>query len=133
MSIAEARRSMKEAESVAKSTELAFIFIPLSLAASLFSMQIKELKNEPPFAYFFGTAVGMICFAYAVRGIVGACFPILGLHSNFRWDSSNPLGIPLETRARRWVCGHDSNHCCATGPGTAAFCWFPASKGHEAA
>lgn len=69
MSIMEARRSMEEAESVSKLTELAFIFIPLSFAASLFSMQVDVLKSTDgvPIRYFIITAISLITFAYATR------------------------------------------------------------------
>ncbi|KAL8640669.1 MAG: hypothetical protein Q9226_008721 [Calogaya cf. arnoldii] len=43
MSLIESKRGISEAESVTKLTELAFFFIPLTFAASLFSMQVKEL------------------------------------------------------------------------------------------
>lgn len=69
MSIMEARRSMEEAESVSKLTELAFIFIPLSFTASLFSMQVDVLHSSEgvPFKYFLITATSLIAFAYATR------------------------------------------------------------------
>ncbi|KAE9985567.1 hypothetical protein EG328_007233 [Venturia inaequalis] len=69
MSIMEARRSMEEAESVSKLTELAFIFIPLSFAASLFSMQVDVMHSSEgvPFKYFLITATSLIAFAYATR------------------------------------------------------------------
>lgn len=69
MSIMEARRSMEEAESVSKLTELAFLFIPLSFAASLFSMQVDVLKSDGgvPLTYFLLTAGCLIGFAYATR------------------------------------------------------------------
>ena len=40
MSLIESRRAISEAESVTKLTELAFLFIPLSFAASFFSMPL---------------------------------------------------------------------------------------------
>jgi hypothetical protein len=67
LQIAEARRSIEEAESIAKLTELAFIFIPLTFAASLFSMQVKELQPAPPVWFFIATAVAFIGFAYVIR------------------------------------------------------------------
>jgi hypothetical protein len=41
MSIIESKNAIAQAESISKLTELAFIFIPLSFASSLFGMQIK--------------------------------------------------------------------------------------------
>ncbi|RAR04102.1 mg2+ transporter -like zinc transport protein [Stemphylium lycopersici] len=43
--IVDSRRSIAEAESISKLTELAFVFIPLSFVASLFSMEIRELDG----------------------------------------------------------------------------------------
>ncbi|TID15696.1 hypothetical protein E6O75_ATG08024 [Venturia nashicola] len=69
MSIMGARRSMEEAESVSKLTELAFLFISLSFAASLFSMQVDVLQSDDgiPFKYFIITAISLITFAFATR------------------------------------------------------------------
>jgi hypothetical protein len=70
LQIAEARRSIAEAESVAKLTELAFLFIPLTFAAGLFSMQVKELDPAPPVSYFIGTSIAVISFSYIMRLVV---------------------------------------------------------------
>lgn len=48
MQFTESRRSINEAKTVTKLTELAFIFIPLSFTCSLFSMQITELSGGVP-------------------------------------------------------------------------------------
>lgn len=52
MQIAHIRRGIVETESVSKLTGFAFVFIPLSICASLFSMQIHELEGGVP-AYTF--------------------------------------------------------------------------------
>lgn len=65
--IAEARRSIQEAESVTKLTDLNFLFIPLTFAASLFSMQVRELQSAPPASYFVATALAFVAFAYLIR------------------------------------------------------------------
>ena len=67
LQIADARRSIEEAENVARLTEIAFIFIPVTLAASLFSMQIKELESPAPVGYFIATSLSLILLAYMVR------------------------------------------------------------------
>lgn len=43
VSIVEAQKAMAEAERLAKLTELAFLFIPLSFSTSIFGMQVKVL------------------------------------------------------------------------------------------
>ncbi|KAJ4369381.1 hypothetical protein N0V86_009213 [Didymella sp. IMI 355093] len=67
MQIVDSRRSIAEAESVSKLTELAFVFIPLSFVASLFSMQVHELDGGVPIYTFALVAIGFVLVAYAVR------------------------------------------------------------------
>lgn len=61
------RRSIAEAESVSKLTELAFIFIPLSFVASLFSMQVDELNEGVSLYVFVLVAMAFVFIAYAIR------------------------------------------------------------------
>jgi hypothetical protein len=67
MQIVDSRRSIAEAESVSKLTELAFVFIPLSFVASLFSMQVRELGDGVPIYTFVLTAMATVFIAYAMR------------------------------------------------------------------
>ncbi|KAJ4300999.1 hypothetical protein N0V90_003088 [Kalmusia sp. IMI 367209] len=67
MQIVDSRRSISEAESVSKLTELAFVFIPLSFVASLFSMQVHELDGGVPAYKFVVVAIAFVLAAYAVR------------------------------------------------------------------
>jgi hypothetical protein len=67
MALLDSSRSIAEARTVAKLTELAFAFIPLTFACSIFSMQIRELQNGAPFWAFLVTAVAMGMITYAVR------------------------------------------------------------------
>ncbi|KAF2112533.1 hypothetical protein BDV96DRAFT_579863 [Lophiotrema nucula] len=67
MSLLESKRSIKEAESVTRLTELAFIFIPLTFVSSLFSMQIQELSNGVPLRTFIIAAVVAIFVLYGTR------------------------------------------------------------------
>ena len=67
MQIADSRRGIAEAESVSKLTELAFVFIPLSFVASLFSMQVHELDGGVPLYQFVLVATGLVIGAYTVR------------------------------------------------------------------
>nr|POE72059.1 hypothetical protein CFP56_11935 [Quercus suber] len=102
MQFAESRRSINEAKTVTKLTELAFLFVPLSFTCSLFSMQINELAGGVPVWYvaclellpfeysrcllmlyeyrtFVVTALGIAILAYVFR---------LVLTSEFIADSS---------------------------------------------
>lgn len=72
MQFNESRRSMNETQTVTRLTELAFMFIPLSFCASLFSMSIHELDNGVPVWVFVITALAMVSIAYGVRLLVGS-------------------------------------------------------------
>lgn len=67
MQVVHNQRNIAETESVSKLTELAFIFIPLSFAASLFSMQVNELAGGVPLYSFAIVAIGFVSMAYVVR------------------------------------------------------------------
>lgn len=68
LSILESKRGIAEAEGVAKLTELAFIFIPLTFSASLFSMQVRELQESmPTLTGFVGVCFLFLCLSYGVR------------------------------------------------------------------
>jgi hypothetical protein len=67
MQIVDSRRSIAEAESISKLTELAFVFVPLSFVASLFSMQVKELEHAAPAYIFVLVSLAFVFVAYALR------------------------------------------------------------------
>jgi len=67
ISLLDSRRSIAEAESVSKLTELAFIFIPLTFAASLFSIQVDQLQGGVPLSSFVITCVITLSVAYGAR------------------------------------------------------------------
>lgn len=71
MSIVESKRGIAQAESVTKVTELAFVFIPLTFSASIFSMQVKEIsKKEVSLRAFFIVAIVSTTSSYALRLII---------------------------------------------------------------
>ncbi|KAF2461440.1 hypothetical protein BDY21DRAFT_86528 [Lineolata rhizophorae] len=74
--ILDSRRSIAEAESVGKLTELAFIFIPVSFAASVFGMNIKELESGAPLYQFVVVALAFIFLAYFLRLIIWSSWVI---------------------------------------------------------
>ncbi|KAL3461996.1 hypothetical protein BJX64DRAFT_149364 [Aspergillus heterothallicus] len=63
----ENHRAISEAESITRLTELAFLFIPLTFAASLFSMQIQELSRPAPVTYFVAFALSLSAVTYSFR------------------------------------------------------------------
>ncbi|KAL8691705.1 MAG: hypothetical protein Q9224_004114 [Gallowayella concinna] len=71
MSLIESKRGISEAESVTKLTELAFFFIPLTFAASLFSMQIKELDaSTTSVGVFLAVATTITLCSYTLRLVI---------------------------------------------------------------
>ncbi|KAJ6003167.1 Mg2+ transporter protein CorA-like/Zinc transport protein ZntB [Penicillium sp. IBT 35674x] len=67
MGLLESRRSIDEAHAVTRLTELAFIFIPLSFATSVFGMQIEPFANPVPIWNFFVVAISVTAFSYLMR------------------------------------------------------------------
>lgn len=70
LAILDSRRSIAEAESVGKLTELAFIFIPITFAASVFSMQVEELQNAVPLRSFIIACIITLACSYGLRLLV---------------------------------------------------------------
>lgn len=71
MSVVESKRGTAEAESVTKLTQLAFLFIPLTFSASIFSMQVKELDaSRKSIAAFFILAIIITTASYALRLLI---------------------------------------------------------------
>lgn len=79
----ESRRSITETKTVTKLTELAFLFIPLSFTASLFSMSIQELDTSVPVWTFIATSLGMAALAYGVRLMLTSEYLAKSLHGAF--------------------------------------------------
>ncbi|KAL3419100.1 hypothetical protein PVAG01_09322 [Phlyctema vagabunda] len=52
----DAQKGIVQANQVASLTRLAFVFIPLSLMAAIFGMNVEEMKDNPPIWLFFATA-----------------------------------------------------------------------------
>ena len=63
--ISDSHRSIAEAETVTRLTELAFLFIPLSLATSIFGMQI--IDGSTPASKYIAVVVALTSAAYLLR------------------------------------------------------------------
>lgn len=101
MQIVDSRRSIAEAESVSKLTELAFVFIPLSFVASLFSMQVKELSDGVPLYVFTLAAIATVFVAYAMRLSIRSSRLIeykTQILSQIHAESHVPHNQPIPTR-----------------------------------
>lgn len=70
MSLLDSKRSIAEAHAIARLTELAFIFIPLSFAATVFGMQIESFAEPAPNGMFFLVAIVAISFSYLMRAFM---------------------------------------------------------------
>lgn len=101
MQVLHSQRSIEETGSVTKLTELAFVFIPLSFVASLFSMQVHELDGGAPLYSFVLVALGFVLAAYAIRlAIRNVAFKALrdDLFLHIREDSRLQNSEPIPTR-----------------------------------
>lgn len=70
MALLDSKRSIAEARTMARLTELAFVFIPLTFACSGFSMQIRELDGGVPLWAFVIAAISLGILTYTVRVIL---------------------------------------------------------------
>ncbi|KAF2815947.1 uncharacterized protein BDZ99DRAFT_493876 [Mytilinidion resinicola] len=107
ISIIESRRGIAAAESVTKVTELAFVFVPLSFSAGIFSMQIKEMRNGAPLYAFVVAATVVVVLSYSVRLIVRSRATVRiidGAFAGIRKDAGLLPGDNVPTRAALlWV------------------------------
>jgi len=100
MSIIESRRGIAEAESVSKLTELAFIFIPISFAASVFGMQFKEFQIPPPIYAFVIAALVALGISYSIRLSIRSVVVVKGkgaLLNATRQYANITNGVPVPT------------------------------------
>lgn len=70
MSLLDSKRSIQEAQSVTKLTELAFLFIPATFGASIFGMQVDVFENRAPLWVFFMLIIILTTLAYTFRLII---------------------------------------------------------------
>lgn len=70
MSLLESKRSIAEAKSIAKLTELAFLFIPLTFSATLFGMQVEQFNDRAPLSTFIAVALATTTISYGIRLLI---------------------------------------------------------------
>lgn len=94
MSMIESEKAIREAESVGRLTELAFFFIPITLAAGIFGMNIREFSNPEPSVWMFVvTSIAALRVAY---------FVLYGWFTKLIWlGMLGPLTRSIETFVRR--------------------------------
>jgi hypothetical protein len=82
MSLLDSSRGITEARTMARLTELAFVFIPLTFASSLFSMQVIGLEAGISLWIFVLTAMALGVLTYATRSLLQSdVLRVLGLLS----------------------------------------------------
>lgn len=102
MGLFESRRSIAEAETVTKLTELAFVFIPLTFCCGLFSMQVNELQKGVPLRTFIITAIIVFVICYGARIIMRSSIIVESMQSaqESLWAAGKMKpGSPIPTRS----------------------------------
>ncbi|KFY76056.1 hypothetical protein V498_09774 [Pseudogymnoascus sp. VKM F-4517 (FW-2822)] len=100
----ESRKSIEEAVSVKRLSQLAYLFLPLTFTSSLFSMNIRELKDNPISAFII-TAIIMTLLSLVLWWILGiyrriaASFPIVSryVRTLARFALNSPIQALLLT------------------------------------
>ena len=108
MSLVESKRGIAEAESVTKLTELAFLFIPLTFSASVFSMQVKELNAATvSLGDFFIVAVVITISSYILRLFIRSPSVLRywkRCKDEIRTSTNTPASAPIPTSSFiKWV------------------------------
>ncbi|KAK6338468.1 hypothetical protein TWF730_002531 [Orbilia blumenaviensis] len=89
-SINEAKQSIAQSESVNKLTRLAFVFVPLTFAASLFGMNIREWQADDKIPKLKSFIIVSVAIAFTTMLVAG----VSGLISKFmrrKWENSKTL------------------------------------------
>jgi Mg2+ and Co2+ transporter CorA len=101
MGLLDSRRSISEAQAVSRLTELAFVFVPLSFATSVFGMQVKPLADPVPLRSFFIVAIVVTTFAYLMRATMRSQWlgylKTLMRHDVRRYAKSHSLPVPTQS------------------------------------
>ena len=92
--ISDSHRSIAEAETVTRLTELAFLFIPLSFATSIFGMQL--ISGTTLATTYIAVAAGLTSGAYVLRFIIHRTTE---QRSNFRRSISDKITTYAKLRA----------------------------------
>ena len=122
MALLDSRRSIAEAHAITKLTELAFFFIPLTFAATLFGMQVEQLATPAPISTFFALGIGFVAFSYLVRLVIRSAW-LRSLTKAYKesiavyaQNKRKPLkqGYVPSSMFLRWI-GHVTAHEVAVG------------------
>ncbi|KAK3986832.1 hypothetical protein QBC44DRAFT_132579 [Cladorrhinum sp. PSN332] len=67
IALTERQHQLHEAKTMKRLTELAFLFIPLSLSTSIFGMEMKEFQDGIPLYIWVITSASLLLAAYGIR------------------------------------------------------------------
>ncbi|KAK4225281.1 hypothetical protein QBC38DRAFT_457484 [Podospora fimiseda] len=108
IALAERQHQLHESKIMKRLTELAFIFIPLSLSTSIFGMEMKEFEDGIPLYVWVATSAGLLLAAYAIRWFLGSRLwrivrenwisNVVVIYPKYRGDESNIPHIRLHHR-----------------------------------
>ncbi|KAF3184779.1 hypothetical protein TWF788_005028 [Orbilia oligospora] len=89
-SINEAKQSIAQSESVNKLTRLAFVFVPLTFATSLFGMNIREWQADDKIPQLRSFIIVSVVIVLATM-VVAAISSLMSKSIKKRWESSKTL------------------------------------------
>lgn len=123
MGLLDSRRSIDEAHAVSRLTELAFVFVPLSFATSIFGMQIVPFADPVPVRIFIGVALGVTSFAYLMRMNMRSqwfrYFKVVTRREIQKYAESHGLAVPTRSvpllLTLQWIGSRVSLGCKQTG------------------
>ncbi|KAL4879470.1 hypothetical protein BJY04DRAFT_220066 [Aspergillus karnatakaensis] len=98
----ESHRAIAEAESISRLSELAFLFIPLSFAASVFSMQVQELADPVPLSHFIALTLSLSATTYTIRALSRSAWmhrKKLAVLTALREANGIPAARPISNRS----------------------------------
>ncbi|KAF1962844.1 hypothetical protein CC80DRAFT_98823 [Byssothecium circinans] len=113
MQIVDNRRSIAEAESISKLTELAFVFIPLSFVGSVYGVDFRGVDHGVPVYQFAVVAVAFVVVAYAVRLSIRSSRLIQYKNETFekiRDEAGLQYSEPIPTRTFLAWAGKTTSH-----------------------
>ena len=103
VAIMKGKRAIASSENIAKITELSFVFIPLAFSASVFSVQVRELRDaQVSFLTFFLSASSLVLTLYGLRLMIRSSWMtalLKSCRSQVKANAKLQHGAPIPTRS----------------------------------